>query len=50
MNYFKLFLQKLLRYNPKPKPLGRWKTESCDKKLNYKIYLSNIDNSYSSKN
>jgi hypothetical protein len=26
-----------------PKPLGRWKIENCDKKMNYKIDSSNED-------
>jgi hypothetical protein len=38
-------IQKIL---PKevPKPVGRWRIEVCDKLLNKKIYLSNMDNSF----
>lgn len=49
MNYFKQFVKKLLLSKPVKKPLGRWHTETCVKKLEYKIYLSNIDNSYTNK-
>jgi hypothetical protein len=36
------FIKKLI---PKqlPKPLGRWKIEDCNKKINHKIDLSNED-------
>jgi len=27
-----------------PKPLGRWNLEYCDRKLSYKVGLSNEDN------
>ena len=42
MNYLKIIIIKLI---PKdlPKPLGRWKIESCNKKINNKIDLSNED-------
>jgi hypothetical protein len=26
-----------------PKPVGRWRLEECDKKMNYKVDLSNED-------
>ena len=49
MKYLKMILQKIL---PKevPKPVGRWRIEVCDKQLNQKIYLSNMDNSLGVKN
>jgi len=36
------FVQKII---PKkiPTPVGRWKLETCDKKINHKIDLSNED-------
>ena len=42
MRYIINFLMKLI---PKelPKPLGRWKVEHCNKKMNTKIDLSNED-------
>jgi hypothetical protein len=42
MGYIINFLMKLI---PKelPKPLGRWKVEHCNKKMNTKIDLSNED-------
>lgn len=45
MKYLKRIIQKIL---PKevPKPVGRWRIEVCDKQLHYKIYLSNMDNSF----
>ena len=35
----------LKRFIPKqlPKPLGRWKIENCNKKMDHKIDLSNED-------
>jgi len=35
----------LKRFIPKqlPKPLGRWKIENCNKKIDHKIDLSNED-------
>jgi hypothetical protein len=44
MKFFKMILKKIL---PKelPKPVGRWRIEVCQKQLNQKIYLSNMDNS-----
>jgi hypothetical protein len=42
MEYIITFIKKLI---PKqlPKPLGRWKIEDCNKKMNHKIDLSNED-------
>ena len=42
MRYLKNIIIKII---PKdlPKPLGRWKIEDCNKKINYKIDLSNED-------
>jgi len=39
------FLQNLLKkiVKEEKKVLGRWKIESCDQKMNYKIDLSNED-------
>jgi hypothetical protein len=34
---------KILRLKELPKPLGRWKIENCNKKMNNKIDLSNED-------
>lgn len=42
MNYIKSFLIKLIS-KELPKPLGRWKIEICNKKINNKIDLSNED-------
>ena len=42
MNYIKSFLIKLIPRDL-PKPLGRWKIEICNKKINNKIDLSNED-------
>lgn len=39
---FRTFIQKILQKDS-PKPLGRWKIESCNKKINGKIDLSNED-------
>jgi hypothetical protein len=36
------YLYKLIA-NDIPKPIGRWKIEYCDKKINNKIDLSNED-------
>lgn len=35
----------LKRFLPKeiPKPMGRWSTDYCDKKTNFKVDLSNED-------
>jgi len=38
MNLLKQFLPKEL-----PKPVGRWRTENCEKQLKRKIELSNED-------
>jgi len=42
MNYFITFIKKIL---PKdiPRPIGRWKIEKCNQKINNKIDLSNED-------
>jgi len=42
MEYIITFIKKII---PKqlPKPLGRWKIEDCNKKMNHKIDLSNED-------
>ena len=40
--YLKTFIQKIIP-NDLPKPLGRWNIEYCNKKINYKIDLSNED-------
>ena len=42
MKYIKIIITNLF---PKqlPKPLGRWKIEECNKKMNSKIDLSNED-------
>ena len=42
MNYIKSFLIKIIPRDL-PKPLGRWKIEICNKKINNKIDLSNED-------
>jgi len=44
MKFIQMVLQKILPKEP-PKPVGRWRIETCDKQLHYKIYLSNMDNS-----
>jgi hypothetical protein len=38
-------LSKTILPTAKPKPIGRWKIEYCDIKVNRKIDLSNQDNS-----
>jgi hypothetical protein len=42
MKYLTTILKKIL---PKelPKPVGRWNIEQCNKKVNYKVDLSNED-------
>lgn len=42
LSNFRTFV-KLLLQKDSPKPLGRWKVESCNKKINGKIDLSNED-------
>ena len=42
MKYILTLLQKLIPKNL-PKPVGRWRIEECNKKLNNKIDLSNED-------
>jgi hypothetical protein len=42
MKYLKTIIKKLIPQDL-PKPLGRWKIEQCNKKINDKIDLSNED-------
>lgn len=42
MRYLKTIIKKLIQTEP-PKPLGRWRIEHCNKKINDKIDLSNED-------
>ena len=42
MKYFLIIVKKLIS-KPVQQPLGRWRTETCNKKLNNKIDLSNED-------
>jgi hypothetical protein len=42
MKYFLIVVKKLIS-KPIQQPLGRWRTETCNKKLNNKIDLSNED-------
>jgi len=46
MNYIKMMYKNFIQTNfiqRVQKPLGRWRTESCPKKLDYKIHLTNED-------
>ena len=43
MKYLKDIIKNLIWKNNLPKPLGRWNIESCNKKINNKIDLSNED-------
>jgi hypothetical protein len=42
MKYIMNFIQKIIQ-KEKPKQMGRWNLEYCNKKLNNKIDLSNED-------
>jgi hypothetical protein len=42
MKYIISYLSRLISKDL-PKPLGRWNIDYCEKKINYKIYLSNED-------
>jgi hypothetical protein len=42
MKYIKSLIKKFIPKNT-PLPLGRWRTEQCNKKINSKIDLSNED-------
>ena len=42
MNYLKNIIIKLIS-KELPKPLGRWRIENCNKRINNKIDLSNED-------
>ena len=42
MKYILTIIRKML-LKELPKPTGRWKIEDCNKKMNYKIDLSNED-------
>jgi hypothetical protein len=44
MKYIKGLIQRIFEYDLPKKPTGRWNLEYCDKKLNYKVGLSNEDN------
>ena len=44
MKYIRGLIQKILQYDMQRKPTGRWTLEYCDKKLHYKVGLSNEDN------
>lgn len=41
----KYFINIIKKFIPKelPKPVGRWRTESCNTKINQKVDLSNED-------
>jgi len=43
MKYITGVVRKLLPKESSIKPLGRWRLENCDKKINYKIDMSNED-------
>ena len=42
MNYIITFIKKILSKEI-PRPIGRWRIEQCNKKINHKIDLSNED-------
>ena len=42
MKYLKIIIKKIMS-KELPKKLGRWNIEQCNKKMNYKIDLSNED-------
>ena len=42
MKFIRIIIEKFIS-KELPKPLGRWKIEECNKKMNYKIDLSNED-------
>jgi hypothetical protein len=42
MKNFITFIKKLISKEI-PRPIGRWRIEKCNKKMNYKIDLSNED-------
>ena len=42
MKYLKNFIKRIISFDA-PKPVGRWRTEECNIKLNQKIDLSNED-------
>lgn len=44
MKYIRGLIQRILDYDRQIKPTGRWNLEYCDKKLHYKVGLSNEDN------
>ncbi|MCJ7802890.1 MAG: hypothetical protein MUP82_11105 [Candidatus Marinimicrobia bacterium] len=44
MKYIRGLIQRILQYDTQIKPTGRWNLEYCDKKLHYKVGLSNEDN------
>ena len=44
MKYIITIIKKVLSKDiPTPKPIGRWRLEQCNKKINNKIDLSNED-------
>jgi hypothetical protein len=46
MNFIRTIIKHIIcnsKELPKPKPLGRWRMEHCNKKTNCKIDLSNED-------
>jgi hypothetical protein len=42
MKHFISFIKRILS-NEIPRPIGRWKIEQCNKKMNHKVDLSNED-------
>jgi len=42
MKYFVTFIKRILSKEI-PRPIGRWRIEECNKKMNHKIDLSNED-------
>ncbi len=42
MKYLTSIIKKFIT-NDLPKPVGRWRIETCNKQMNYKIDLSNED-------
>ncbi len=44
MNRVRSIIQRILPNDIPRTPNGRWKLEYCDRKLNYKVGLSNEDN------
>ena len=43
ITFFQTFLNRWSIFKEMPKPIGRWKIDYCNKKLNTKIDLSNED-------